>query len=270
MIAEIIIGATLGGGLLATLGYFYNKSLKASGHIDMSLREDEESETRITDTTLLLDLPIEKKLRNALYECERNENQCNSEIDHITDMQLDLLKGVGKASYVEVKDKPAFFIWVHPIKNEKRFYYVRDLYPNIEPEILTDTQRVLELYNEHLDLYMAKIEMFSRLIASHQENLNRILGIQQQHEQLEKLKKHKNNIFQIEENTELEAKALKNVALLEDIERELTYQAECLEQYAKLTSELDQPLDKNIDKQLKFKIDTIISKLEEEDPSEKD
>lgn len=272
MITEIILGALIGTGLLAGLGYWYNQRLKASGAIDMSYREEEEEEESgpITNTTLLLDLPIEKKLRNALFECERGESECLKEIDTIFEMQLDLLKGLGKASHVEVKDKPAFFIVFHPIRNEKRFYYSRDIYQDIEPQILTDTQRVLTVYDEHIDLYLAKVEMFRRLINSHQENLNRIHGIQEQHEQLEKLKRHKKNISKIEENVDLEAKALKNQALLEDIERELTYQSECLEQYAKISTEFDQSLNKNIDISFKYKIQDIINKLEEEDPDLKD
>ena len=191
MITEIILGALIGTGLLAGLGYWYNQRLKASGAIDMSYREEEEEEESgpITNTTLL-------------FECERRESECLKEIDTIFEMQLDLLKGLGKASHVEVKDKPAFFIVFHPIRNEKRFYYSRDIYQDIEPQILTDTQRVLTVYDEHIDLYLAKVEMFRRLINSHQENLNRIHGIQEQHEQLEKLKRHKKNISKIEENVD--------------------------------------------------------------------
>ena len=58
--------------------------------------------------------------------------------------------------------------------------------------------------------------------------------------------------------------------MLEDIERELTYQSECLEQYAKISTEFDQSLNKNIDISFKYKIQDIINKLEEEDPDLKD
>ncbi len=267
MLAEIIIGAVVGGGLLTAWTIWYTQKMRIQ---EENQREEEESSPRrITDYTLLLDLPIEKKLRNALYECERGEEECVREIEQILLMQSDLLEGIGKPSYVEVRGKPIYFIWQDPINNEKRFYYSRDL-NKVEPEILTETQKILLHYKEHIDLFVDKLNLFGQLKKSHQENLNRIQGIQQQHEQISKLKKHQNKIAEMDEKSDIEAKILKNENLIENIERELDYQSECLEQYVQLTTQLDQPLDKKVDKELKGKIQDLIKKLEQEDPDKRD
>lgn len=264
MLSGLIIGAILGGGILTAFGIWYTRNQIADQEI-----LDEEEEQLTIHKTLLLDLPIEKKLQNALYESERGAAKCAEEIKHIIEMQLDLLEGIGKPTYVHLREKPAFFILINPLTNEKRYYYNRDLNPEIDSAILTDTQRVLLLYNEHIDLLMAKIELFRRLQKSHLENLNRINGIHKQNEQLLKLKKHKGKIAAMEERTDIEVSALKNEALLEDIERELEFQSQCLEQYSELSEKYNQPTDKHIDKDFKHKIQGLIDSLEDEDPNKK-
>ena len=260
MLTGLIIGAIIGGGLLTVLALWHTKNQIANQDI---IDEDMEQDTIMK--TLLLDLPVEKKLRNAQFESERGEKKCIEEINKIIEMQLDLLEGIGNPTFVHLKDKPAFFILHNPISNEKRYYYTRDLNEEIDPAILTDTQRVLLLYNEHLDLFMAKVELFRRLQASHLENLNKINGIHKQNEQLKKIKKHKGKIAELEDRTDIEVNALKNESILEDIERELEYQAQCLQQYSLLTEKYDQPLNRHIHKDLKGEIKNLIDKIEDED-----
>ncbi len=264
MLTELILGAIIGCGILTALGIWYTKNQISNQDI---VDEDIEQETIMK--TLLLDLPVEKKLRNAVFESERGEAKCIEEINKIIEMQLDLLEGIGKPTFVHLKDKPAFFILHNPISNEKRYYYSRDLNVEIDPAILTDTQRILLLYNEHIDLFMAKVELFRRLQSSHNENLNKINGIHKQNEQLQKIKKHKSKIAELEDRTDIEVNALKNESILEDIERELEYQALCLQQFSQLTEKYDQPLNSHINKDLKNEIKNLIDKIEDEDISKK-
>jgi hypothetical protein len=264
MISGLIIGAIIGGILIIALGIWYTKT-----QINEQDILDEQLEEETVLQSLLLDIPVEKKLRNALYEAERGESKCIEEVNKIIEMQIDLLEGIGKPSYVYFKEKETYFIVQHPISEEKRYYYSRDLNTGIEPEILSDTHKVLLMYNGHIELYKAKIELFRRLIESHNENLNRINGIHKQHEQLQKLKLHKGKIAELDERTDIDIDALKNEAILEDIERELDFQNQCLSQFSKLSSELDQPFSSQIKIELKEKIKYLIEKIEDEDSAKK-
>jgi hypothetical protein len=259
MITGLIIGLILGAGLLTFLAFWYTKQ-----QIDHQQILDDEMTTETIYRTLLLDLPVEKKLRNALFETERGQAKCAEEISKIIEMQIDLLEGIGKATYVHLKDKPAFFILHNPISGEKRYYYNRDLNDSIESTMLSETQKVLLLYNEHIDLLNSKYNLFKKLSDSHILNLQKIDGIQKQHEQLQKIKKHKGKIAELEERTDIEVNALKNEALLEDIERELEYQNQYLEQFSQLSAKMDGSIDKEIDKKFKTEIDSLISKIEDE------
>jgi hypothetical protein len=110
----------------------------------------------------------------------------------------------------------------------------------------------------------SKYILFNKLSASHLQNLNKIAGIQKQHEQLQKIKKHKGKIAELEERTDIEVSALKNEAILEDIERELEYQNQYLEQFSQLNEKMDQTLNKAVNKNYKTQIDRLISKIEED------
>ena len=258
-ITALLIGIILGGGLLAVLAFLYTK--QQIQHQDIL---DDNMQTESIYRTLFLDLPIEKKLRNALFETQRSEAKCAEEISRIIELQIELLNGVGKPSYLLLKDKAAFFIIHNPISEEKRYYYNRDLNEDIEPTILTETQRVLILYNEHIELIYAKYILFKKLSASHLQNLQKIDGIQKQHEQLQKIKKHKGKIAELENRTDFEVNALKNEALLEDIERELEYQNQNLEQFSRLSAKMERPFDSEVDQSYKNEINNLISKIEED------
>ncbi len=260
MITGLIIGLIFGAGLLTFLAFWYTRQ-----QLDHQQLLDEEMTNETIYRTLLLDLPVEKKLRNALFETERGQAKCAEEISRIIEMQIDLLEGIGKATYVHLKDKPAFFILHNPMSGEKRYYYNRDLNDSIESTMLSETQKVLLLYNEHIDLLNSKYNLFEKLSDSHLMNLQKIDGIQKQHEQLQKIKKHKGKIAALEQSTEIEVNALKNEALLEDIERELEYQNQYLEQFSQLSAKMDESVNKEIDKKLKTEIDSLINKIDEND-----
>jgi hypothetical protein len=260
MITGLFIGIVLGSALLAVLAFWYTKQQNEFQDI-----LDENMEVESIQRTLLLDLPIEKKLRNALFETERAQASIIEEIDKIIELQIDLLEGVGKPNRVHLKDKVAFFIIQNPISGNIIYYYTRDLNEDIEPSILTETQRVLLLYNEHLELMDVKYNLFKKLSESHLENLQKIDGLQKQHEQIQKLKKHKGKIAALEDRTDIEVNALRNESLLEDIERELNYQNQYLEQLSKLTEKFDRPINSKVDQSYKTEINNLISKIDDDD-----
>lgn len=260
MISGIIIGLILGTLLLSVLAYLYTRQ-----QINHQQVLDEGMNNESIYRRLLLDLPIEKKLRNALFEAERGLTKCEEEIVKIIEMQIDLLDGIGKATHVQLKDRAIFFIIHNPLNGEKKYYYSRDLKESIDANILNETQKLLLLYNEHIELIHSKYILFKKLANSHLQNLQKIDGIQKQHEQLQKIKKHRGKIVELELSTELEVTALKNEAVLEDIERELDYQNQYLEQFSQLSSQLNSSIDKEVDEKYRKQIDQMINKLNELD-----
>jgi hypothetical protein len=258
MLIGIIIGAIIGTILLVTLAYLYTKQ-----QIKIQELKDNDLETETLIESLLLDLPIEKKLRNALFETERGEAKCMEEINKIIELQTDLLDGIGKPSFVFLKDKGAFFILEHPINGLKKYYYNRDLTEGLESSLLSETQKLLLYYNEHIEILMSKYELYKKLSASHRENINKIDGIQKQHEQLQKIKKHKKNISELEGRTDIEVNALKNEYILEDIEQELDFKNQCLKEISLLNEKMDSNFDKKVDEDFKTEINKLLRKIED-------
>jgi uncharacterized protein (DUF2164 family) len=264
MLIGMILGAVIGTILLAALAYWYTKQ-----QIKIQEVLDNDLETATIIESLLLDLPIEKKLRNALFETERGEAKCVEEINKIIELQTDLLDGIGKPSFVLLKDKGAFFILEHPISGTKKYYYNRDLTEGLESSMLSETQKLLLYYNEHIDILMSKYELYKRLSVSHRENINKIDGIQKQHEQLQKIKKHKKNISELEGRTDIEVNALKNEYILEDIERELDFKNQCLKEISQLYEKMDSIFDHKAGGDYKTEIKNLIKKIED-DPEKMD
>ena len=82
---------------------------------------------------------------------------------------------------------------------------------------------------------------------------------------LELHKKHKGKIAALEDRTDIEVNALRNESLLEDIERELNYQNQYLEQLSKLTEKFDRPINSEVNQSYKTEINNLISKIDDED-----
>ena len=72
-------------------------------------------------------LPLEKKLRNTIYDCQQNILACKKQITQICKDQLDLLKDVGKISHIPVKDKPLFFEYYNTVSQKRHFYFQIDI-----------------------------------------------------------------------------------------------------------------------------------------------
>lgn len=214
-----------------------------------------------------LSMPIEHKLRNAIYECERNETLCKREIDEVCLNQLEILKDIGKPSYVEVVDKPLFFKYKNPLSGEIRYYYERDLNKNIEENVMERTLALAKNQQQHIELLESKIVFFRKLIVSHQENLERINGLSNQNKHLQKLNLYQAKLDELQGKTDLEREAIYNEYLLKEIHEELTFQEECFKQYEALNLKYNRPVGQEVNDDFKIKINDIIDRLEDQDPS---
>ena len=255
---EIIAGVGFGIFIAFILGWW--AMYKSNGVLPTL----EEAASTI-DTTV----PLQKRLRDAIYDCERQQQQCNTQIDHLCKELLDLLQDVGRVSYVGVKGKPLFFDYQHPLTGERRYYYERDLSKQIDPSVLERTRKVAQQYQQHLDALLTQRAIFEQLIRSHQENLDRINGVQQQGKQAEKLAQHQEKLAQLK-NDPKEEKAIYNQLLLNEIEEEVNYQEECMRQYIDLSQTYQRPIDQPLDAQYQTQLQQLLHQLESEDPTPPD
>lgn len=212
-----------------------------------------------------LKLPLDKKLRNAIYDCEQNIKACKAHISKICKEQLDLLKGVGKISHIEVKGKPLYFEFFNPISQQRFFYYNRDLSQDFDPEVLATTQKLAKKYSEQIDLLVTQKSLFEKMIENNQENLDKIKGVKKESTQSEKIKIHEQKISQLHADTDIEKKAIYNELIFEDIKEELEHQKECLRQYTELNQKYQNPFDESVNDQYKIEIMEIIHQLKSED-----
>lgn len=205
---------------------------------------------------------LEKKLRDAIYDCERNVSACKDQINTICQDQLDLLKEVGKKSYVEVKNKPLFFEYYNPTTLERHFYYQRDLSPKMALDILDSTKKIIQKYSNHISLITTQQELFKQLIISHKENIDRISGVKDQNIQVKKVSLHKNKLAELEGKNKLEEQAIYNQLMVNDIREELEHQEECLRQYIELNKKYENPFEQDVEKKFEQQIKIIIDQLE--------
>jgi hypothetical protein len=258
MILGIILGFVIGTPLLVAL---YRWSQKNDFESEDVVLDDDVS---IENKPFLLDLPLEKKLQNALFECERNLTKCREEISDIIVQQLDLIDEICKPTYVHLRDKPIYFVIDNPVTKEKKYYYSRDINLEIDHSLVTETQKLLLTYEEHIEILKSKISLFEKLKKSHLENLNKIQGIFNQHKQSLKISKHKNKIEELDGKIDMEVNALKNEAVLEDIERELEFQNQCMEQLNELNDKYNFKEDNTQKNNLKDRLKKLEEKIDHE------
>jgi hypothetical protein len=251
----LILGIAGGTALMFALTFLLAQR-EQKIHIDIASAESE-----VVDEGDLR-MPLDKQLRNSIYECEQNIKTCKSQIEDICNEQLDLLKDVGKISHVEVKNKPLFFEFYNPTNGQRFFYYERDISKKIDPEVLASTQKIAQKYTQQIDLLSTQQELFKKMITSNLENLDRIKGIKREKPQSEKIRIHEKKLTQLHANNSLEQKAIYNELILNDIQDELAHQEECLRQYSELNQKYSNPFDENLGKKYKIEILEIIQQLE--------
>lgn len=256
-------GIAAGISLFIAFGVWFTK--RQQQLLTTSVEAEEAEEIRNLPT-----VSLEKKLRDAIYDCERQLLACEKSIANICKDQLDLLEAVGKRSHVEVKDKPLFFAFHQPLTKEQHFYYQRDLHKDIPTEVLEQTKAVAQQYQQQIDRLLAQRELFNRMIHSHQENIQRLNGINKQHEQSKKISQHRQKIANLNANQQLEEKAIYNELLLKGIEEELEHQDLCIQEYQALKIKFD--TDEHTpatEEAFKIKLQSIIESVELKDPERK-
>lgn len=221
-------------------------------------------ESPLSQTTV----PLQKRLRDAIYDCERQQLQCNNQINTLCEQLLDLLQDIGRVSYIAVEGKPLFLAYHHPITDERRYYYERDLSTQIAPEALQQTQQLTQQYQQHLDALVTQRNIFEQLIQSHQENLNRLTGVTQQSTQIKKIADHQAALSDLKDQNHTEEGAIYNQLILQEIEEEVSYQEECLRQYINLSQTYPNPLDQPLDTNYQHHLQQLLQRLESEDPSQ--
>ncbi|MCH2046246.1 MAG: hypothetical protein MK212_19180 [Saprospiraceae bacterium] len=258
MIIEIIIGSVVGAGLFGTGAYWWTKRKEQI--------EDDVEEEMMEDSTAIppkAGIKLERQLRNAIFETERNIKLCNQELEKMYATQLELLKDIGKVSHIYVEDKPLFFEWSNRLEGEIRYFYQRDLKEGVEPTILQKTQKVVQNYQAEIDLYLSKRVLFERIIQSHHENLNRLEGVNQQDAQLDKLERYQKELDnRLDKTIRVEEQALRSRHLLENIQAELEHQEAYFKEYLKLNERFEANQNAEAAKDLKNKIDNIIGRLD--------
>lgn len=261
---EELFGGLLAGGIIFLIFIAYRirleQQLELSENIDINVSEEAE---KIVET---LSIPLEKKLRDAIYDCKQNIIACDKQMTKLCQQQLDLLQDIGKVSHVEVKNKPRFFKFRHPITQQQHFYYERDLNKTIPPDRLERTQQLATQYDNEIGLILTQKELFNRLIDSHQENLDRLNGIKKNDPQGLKIAEHEAQLQQSTTDNVIEKEAIYNQLLLTNIQEELEHQDECLKQYQDLQKKYQIPSLDQHDPDFKIAIQALIEKLELEDP----
>ncbi len=255
----VLFGVITGIALSATAAVWLNKSTEQK-----ALSELDESNSHNTLESLAL--PLEQKLRNAIYDCERNAKKCTDEINEIYQNLLDLLEGVGKVSYIEVKDKPLYAACINPITGQKCFYYQKDINPSLEEELLERTEGITKKYQAEIEMLYSQRDLFLQLINSHQENIDRINGVKNQEGQWGKVVEHEQKLENINQDSKIEEKAIYNELLLNEINEELEYQEECLKQYALLNNKYQKAIEDDLVEKYKIELKEIIGQLENKDP----
>ena len=257
---EIIIGSAIGVLIAIIIGVWLSKK----GSQQQAAIEEEALGIDLEERRL----PLEKKLRDAIYDGEHQLKKCEQEINEACQQQLDLIKDIGKKSHIEVEGKALFFAHYNPISKEKHFYYTRDLHKDLSPEVLEQTSQLAQQYQQHIDLLCTQQEIFKQLLSSHQENLARLAGIKEQEGQLGKINNHQEKLAQLKGKDQSEEQAIYGKLLLEGIAEELEHQEECMRQYIDLSKTYQRPLDQVLDENYQQELQHLLTQLELEDPSQ--
>lgn len=264
MLLEIILGAIAGTAAVTGLGIWYSKQKQKREEQEINKKAEAIESYSLDNRPLMLDLPIEKKLRDALFEAERSEEKCWREVMELFQEQKDLLKNIGKASYVALSQKDLYFELSDPKSGENRYYYRRDIQENRSDQFLEESKNLLIGYQDHIEILLTKIKLFQKLQVTHKEQLAKIDNIQAQERHWQKLKEHQKKLDALSKNTDIEVQSLRHQALLEEIERELEFQQDCLDAYQKLSDKFSPDLDESTTSNIKINIQNIIDQIDED------
>lgn len=257
MLLEILVGTAVGSGLMTGLMYWYYKRKAVSG-------EDTNPEPLLIQGSR--ERSLEQKLRNALFDSERNLRLCRQELQKLYALQLELLDGIGRVSRIEVAGKNLVFEVRNAVTGDRYFYYERELHRNVEPSIYEQTLLLLDRYQEHVVWFLQKIEFFENLSRSHRNNIERITGISKQNEQLRRLQAHARRLGESGEALHhIEKESIANELQIEDIGREIDFQEECLRQYALLNARYNPAAGEDMPDDLRAEMQRLLEQLGKEE-----
>ena len=104
-------------GLVAFCGFAYTINKQTTQKALSEIQDEAEKESNWTPNTL----PLEQKLRNAIFDCEQNVKKCINQLSEYYESQLDLVKNLGNKSHIEVKGKKFFFEY-NNVLNKEHFF----------------------------------------------------------------------------------------------------------------------------------------------------
>ena len=119
-------------------------------------------------------------------------------------------------------------------------------------------------YQGHIDVYDDKLLFFQKLRTSHQENIERIQGMNQKGSQVKKLEKHRSKLEKETTTDALEANKLHSEAILDEINKELLFQEECYKQYVELSKKYNPSLLNPVDESYKIDLHNLVDKVDDQ------
>lgn len=224
-------------------------------HKNITILDDQEQE--IQDESVIL----EKKLRDAIFDCQENIKKCDHEIHELCQSQLDLLNGIGKASYIHVKNKATFFHFQHPLTKEEIFYYSKDLKEQQEPDTVERSKNLVRKYEDRIQLINGQRKVFEEMIQTHEKNISKLLGLKSISKQDEKIKTLQKKLKSIESRNSIEQTAIYQELILKEINEGIVHQQECLYQYLELKKKYEAQTDIQSESLYKAALDELINKI---------
>lgn len=222
-----MLGLTVGIGVTA--------AVVIAGLYSMRRRDNgpsEEEDFKAKDAHKEREESLEQKIRKAEYEASRNVERCKHEITDYCQRQLQVLEEVCKPSHIELKSKTLFFLHYHPLTKQRIYFYERDIIE--EQEVLVNkAKEIARGYDQHIQLFLTKLQVFEELYANHVENLARLKGMQHQNAKFNRLHRHQEHLERMDagENEQGLSQRYQQKGFLEEIEEALQSHEAVLQQY---------------------------------------
>lgn len=224
---------------------------------------DEEEDYRPKDSYKEREESLEQKIRKAEYETARNVDRCKREVADYCQRQLQVLEEVCKPSYIELKSKTLFFLYYNPMTEERIYFYERDVHE--EQQVLVNKAKEIALgYDQHIQLFVTKLQVFEQLHKNHKENLARLKGMQNQSAKFDRLHRHQEHLERLDEGEGEKglSERYQQDAFLEDIEEALQTHEAFLEQYLLLAKRYKGRDSKKLEAAFQKDLQQLLSHIE--------
>lgn len=222
MFIELLVGV----GATALVVYLYNISLRNS-----DAKEEKELPTP-KDSYREREETLEQKIRKAEYEAYRNKQLCEREIADYCRRQLEVLEEVCTPSHIELSSKTLFFLHRNPLNDQRVYFYERDITER-DATLVEKAKSIARGYDQHLQLFFTKLQVFTQLHEEHTQNLARLKGMQQQNQKFDRLHRHQEHLERLDagEGEKNLSERYQQRSFLDDIEETLEAHETFLQQY---------------------------------------